>query len=76
MGMSQIKTTWPTVKIIAMSGGIPQQIQGQDALNVTRQIGSDAQLVKPFMPHDLKMLVSEVMNADTALQDDGAAHFL
>ena len=76
MGMSQIKTTWPSVKIVAMSGGIPQQIRGHDALNVTRQIGADAQLAKPFMPNDLKLLVSELLDSDAAVPDNPSAHFL
>ena len=75
MGMSQIKTTWPSVKIIAMSGGIPQQIREHDALNVTRQIGADAQLVKPFMPQDLAALVADVMTLDAA-PPASSAHFI
>ena len=64
MGMSQIKSTWPSVKIVAMSGGIPQQIREHDALQATRQVGADAQLVKPFSPHSLTALVDKVLNAE------------
>ena len=76
MGMSQIKMTWPSVKIIAMSGGLPQQIREHDALNVTRQIGADAQLVKPFMPHDLAALVADVMAPQAAMPPASSAHFI
>ena len=64
MGMSQIKTTWPSVKIIAMSGGLPQQVREQDALQATRLVGADAQLVKPFSQHSLTALVDKVLNTE------------
>lgn len=72
MGIHQIKSTWPDVKIIAMSAGLAQKIGGQAALDATRRLGADAQLTKPFTPADLTDLLAALFEAD----DGQSAHLI
>lgn len=43
-----IKTNWPKVKILAMSGGIDQAMASDKALEAARKVGADGVLAKPF----------------------------
>ncbi|MBP2159315.1 MULTISPECIES: response regulator [Asticcacaulis] len=52
-GMRMIKSTWPRVSLISMSGGLEDKVTDQDALNATRKFGVDAQIKKPFEAQDL-----------------------
>lgn len=76
MGMSQIKMTWPRVKIISMSAGIPQKVRDQDALDVTRRLGVDAQLVKPFTPNDLRGLAAALLANENCAEEALSAHLI
>ncbi len=62
-GMRTIKTTWPKVKVISMSGGIEDKVSDTDALNMTRRIGADAQIKKPFDAEDLTGLCAMLLEA-------------
>jgi CheY-like chemotaxis protein len=61
-GMRTIKSTWPQVKVISMSGGI-EKVSDTDALNMTRRIGADAQIKKPFDADDLTGLCAMLLEA-------------
>jgi hypothetical protein len=60
--MRTIKSTWPQVKVISMSGGI-EKVSDTDALNMTRRIGADAQIKKPFDADDLTGLCAMLLEA-------------
>jgi CheY-like chemotaxis protein len=60
-GMRTIKTTWPKVSLISMSGGLDDKVTDQDALNATRKFGVDAQLKKPFEAQDLLDVTGSVL---------------
>ena len=62
-GMRMIKTTWPRVKLIAMSAGIENKISDLDAINAARKMGADAQMSKPFGARDLLEITSEMLAA-------------
>lgn len=62
-GMRTIKTTWPKVRIISMSGGLEAKVSEQDALNATRRIGADAQIRKPFDAQDLLQVTAALLEA-------------
>ena len=62
-GMRMLKTTWPNVKIVAMSAGIEDKVSELDAINAARKIGADAQMSKPFGPRDLLEITSEMLAA-------------
>lgn len=63
-GMRTIKQTWPKVKVIAMSAGLEARVSETDALNATRKIGADAQLIKPFTAETLKEVVDALWEED------------
>lgn len=67
-GMHHIKQTWPHIHVVAMSAGVEGRISGARALSMSRQMGIDAQLPKPFGDDDLTELVGLLL-ADTALID-------
>ncbi len=43
-----IKTNWPDVKIVAMSGGFDEAMMSSTALQAAEKVGADAALAKPF----------------------------
>ena len=49
--IARLKTTWPAMRVIAMSGG--GERTKHDYLIAARQIGADATLQKPFSLHTL-----------------------
>ena len=61
-GMRTVKTTWPEVKIIAMSAGIDSKVSEIEALNASRRTGADAQIAKPFAAVDLVDLVRMLLD--------------
>lgn len=63
-GMRTLKTTWPEVKIVAMSAGL-DNVSERDVLNATRRIGADAQIAKPFTPDDLIHIVEALLEGET-----------
>ncbi|MDC7675421.1 response regulator [Asticcacaulis machinosus] len=67
-GIREIKAAWPQVKVVAMSAGLDTKISGEEALSISRKMGSDAQLSKPFDPADLAQLV-DLMLRDPAMLD-------
>jgi DNA-binding response OmpR family regulator len=52
-GTKIIKTTWPKVKVLAMSAGLEDRMPREKALMAAREIGADAQLKKPFQSNEL-----------------------
>lgn len=54
----EIKRDYPAVKILAMSGG---NSQGCDYLPMTRPLGADACLNKPFSNEDIVKLVNGLL---------------
>ena len=59
---TELKQRWPTLKIIAMSGGPGRATitdLGDDLLYVAKEFGADISLQKPF---ELTKLVSTVKN--------------
>lgn len=67
-GIREIKAAWPRVKVVAMSAGLDTKISGEEALSISRKLGSDAQLSKPFDPADLSQLI-DLMLRDPAMLD-------
>ncbi len=47
-GIKRIKTTWPRVKVIAMSAGLEMRLPTEKALLAAKVVGADGQLPKPF----------------------------
>ncbi len=47
-GARIIKTTWPNVKVVSMSGGFDGHSTEQEALLAAQKVGSDAAIAKPF----------------------------
>jgi CheY-like chemotaxis protein len=60
-GMRTLKRVWPQVKVIAMSAGIENTVNGEDALNAARKIGADGQVKKPFSPDELLALTNRTL---------------
>jgi YesN/AraC family two-component response regulator len=54
----EIKRDFPAVKILAVSGG---DSQGSDYLPMTRSLGADASLNKPFSNDDIVNLVNGLL---------------
>ncbi|GGZ24489.1 response regulator [Asticcacaulis endophyticus] len=67
-GMHHIKQTFPHIQVVAMSAGLEGRISGSRALSMSRQMGIDAQLPKPFGDDDLTELI-RLMLADTSFLD-------
>ncbi len=57
-----IKTNWPKVKIIAMSGGVDNSMESGTALEAATKIGADGALAKPFSKELLRVSVSGVLS--------------
>ncbi len=60
-GISIIKSTWPNVRIIAMSAGADARVANTAVLSAAKHIGAHAQLPKPFTSEDLTDLVAAVL---------------
>lgn len=59
-GIALIHSTWPGVRVVAMSAGIEGR-NNSDALNDAREAGAIAVLPKPFSAADLTRLIQSVM---------------
>ncbi len=60
-GMRRIRKTWPEVKIIAMSAGAGDHVSDREALEATREVGIDGQIVKPFKTAALIAVTDSVL---------------
>jgi CheY-like chemotaxis protein len=69
-GMRQIRSTWPNVKVVSMSAGIAERVSGVDALNLSREIGIDAQILKPCSAESLTSVVGLILDLPVALRSD------
>ena len=72
-GMRTIRSTWPNVRIISMSAGIEGKVSSAEALNASRRIGVDAEIVKPFDGPDLAEILAMVFEAPSARRMPEAA---
>lgn len=63
-GISLIHSTWPGVRVVAMSAGAESQTHG-DALLAAEAAGACAQLPKPFTANDLTELIRKVIEVKT-----------
>lgn len=61
-GMRHIKKVWPHVKIIGMSAGAGPYVSDTEALAAARELGSDAQLFKPFTADALIEVIQQVLD--------------
>ncbi|MFT4076198.1 MAG: response regulator [Asticcacaulis sp.] len=61
-GIQIIKSTWPEVAIIAMSGGAENRLNNDQALSAARYMGADALLPKPFTSADLTGLMEALIS--------------
>jgi CheY-like chemotaxis protein len=62
-GIQIIKSTWPEVKIVAMSAGSDNRVGNAEALSAAKFMGADALLPKPFTGLDLTGLVEALLGA-------------
>lgn len=60
-GIRIIKTTWPKVKVMAMSAGLNARITSEKATSAAVRVGADAEIHKPFTPAQLINLTIELM---------------
>ncbi|ESQ86555.1 response regulator [Asticcacaulis benevestitus] len=65
-GIKIIKSTWPWVKILAMSGGLSNRITSGRATSAAVKAGADAEISKPFKSVELVHLTLEMMARPTA----------
>lgn len=74
----EVKERWPTLKIIAISGG-PGTFgrigaENRDFLPAAKDMGADRVMNKPFLPSELIKVVQELLAMET--QEGAAAHGL
>jgi len=62
--ITQLRAEWPTLKIIAISGG--GRVGNMDFLDIAGQMGADRILAKPFEFDDLMTVVDEVLGSEGA----------
>jgi len=60
-GIKIIKATWPKVRILAMSAGLENRVTSERATSAAIRAGADAEIQKPFKPHDLINLTVGLM---------------
>jgi len=60
-GIKIIKSTWPKVKVLAMSAGLTTRVSSQKATSAAVKVGADAEIQKPFTPGELISLTLELM---------------
>jgi len=65
-GISVIKTTWPNVKIVAMSAGAERRLDTSQALSAAKYMGADALLPKPFHDSDINFLIEALLEERAA----------
>lgn len=58
--IQDIRTTWPDIKIIAMSGG--GRVGNMNYLDMAKKIGASAVLKKPFSMKQLQGAISEIFD--------------
>lgn len=56
-----IKTNWPEVKVLAMSGGFEKSMDSNKALAAATKVGADGALAKPFEDSTLQSAISSVL---------------
>jgi CheY-like chemotaxis protein len=61
-GIKIIKSTWPHVKVLAMSAGLETRITSERATYAAVRHGADAELHKPFTPAQLIDITIRMMN--------------
>lgn len=49
-GIQRIRASYPHVSVVAMSGGLEENMDGSKALTAASKIGADACIMKPFQP--------------------------
>ncbi|BBF80088.1 response regulator [Asticcacaulis excentricus] len=52
-GIRVIKSTWPNVRILAMSAGLDARVSSDRATSAAMAAGADAEIQKPFRPVEL-----------------------
>lgn len=58
-----IKTNWPTVKVIAMSGGLNDAMDSNKTLSAAAKVGADGVLAKPFKTGKLQKTLTDVLSS-------------
>ena len=69
-GIKIIKTTWPWVKILAMSAGLNTRISPERAVSAAVKAGADAEICKPFKAAQLVHLTLEMMATSNAARSE------
>lgn len=65
-GIRRIRTEWPNIRILAVSGGWDQAgMSGAQAAEAARRIGADFALAKPFPPEVLKGAIAHLLGGRT-----------
>jgi DNA-binding response OmpR family regulator len=59
--IAQLRTRWPALPIVAMSGA--SVIDGQSVADIARERGADASLIKPFRARELASLLKRLLAA-------------
>ncbi|ESQ83215.1 hypothetical protein AEAC466_13265 [Asticcacaulis sp. AC466] len=60
-GIKIIKGTWPKVRVLAMSAGLGERVTSERATSAAVRAGADAEIRKPFQPHELMHTVIDLM---------------
>ena len=62
-GIKLIKSSWPSVKILAMSAGLETRVTPERATSAAVRAGADGEIQKPFKPLDFINTVISIMAA-------------
>lgn len=62
--IQRLRKNWPHIRIIAISGGFKDEMQGEKSLVAAGVVGADATLKKPFTPEELFATVDRVLERD------------
>lgn len=60
--IQEIRTNWPDIKIIAISGG--GRMRNTEFLKVAEKLGADSVLKKPFSMAELRSAVGDVLDRE------------
>jgi CheY-like chemotaxis protein len=66
-GIRTLKRVWPQVNVIAMSAGIENTVNVEEALSAARKIGADGQVKKPFTSNELLALIDRTLMLETLI---------